>query len=322
MQIPPPQNGLVTLIDKRHAEAADRRPRPHMGASQLGHPCDRWLWLSFRWAVTEEHEGRMLRLFRRGQSEEATMLADLELAGVKIETTQTHFEFGGHLSGSADAIVSNVPEAPKAHHVAEFKTHNEKSFNDLEKHGVVKAKPLHWIQMQVYMSGAGLDRALYVAVNKNDDRLHIERIHYDAAAAKAAIDRGRRVSEADRMPEPIAGASPAWYQCKFCPAYKYCHQTKITTEVNCRTCAHSTAQPDGYWHCTTWHDVIPVPAQRKGCDSHVMHPDLVPWEMIDSSDGVGMVWRIDGEVVANGDPETDPERVTSRDLLGRFNVPF
>ena len=43
---------------------------------------------------------------------------------------------------------------------------------------------------------------------------------------------------------------------------------------------------------------------------------------MDSSDGVGMVWRIDGKVVANGDPETDPERVTSRDLLARHHVPF
>ena len=319
MRIPPPENGLVTLIDKRHAEAAGRMPRPHMGASTLGHACDRWLWLSFRWAVIEEFEGRILRLFRRGQNEEATILADLELAGVTIETTQAHFEFGGHVAGSADAIVSGVPEAPKTRHLAEFKTHSDKSFSALEKDGVAKAKPEHWVQMQVYMHGAGLDRALYVAVNKNDDRLHIERIHYDKEAAQAAIDRGRRISEADRMPEPVAGASPAWYQCKFCPAYNFCHQTKLTREVNCRTCAHSTAKPDGYWHCGVYDDVIPVPAQRRGCTSHVLHPDLVPWKMGESPDGVMGTWVIDGKVEKNGDPEAGGR--TSFDLINA-QVPF
>jgi hypothetical protein len=293
-----------------------------MGASTLGHSCDRWLWLSFRWAVIEQHDGRILRVFRRGLNEEATILSDLELAGVKIETTQAHYKFGGHVSGSADAIVSGVPEAPKTKHLAEFKTHSDKSFAQVEKSGVRKAKPMHWVQMQVYMLGAGLDRALYVAVNKNDDRLYIERVHYDAAAAQGAIERGRRISESDRMPEPVAGASAAWYECKFCPAHNFCHHTKMTTEVNCRTCAHSTAKPDGSWHCATWNDVIPVPAQRNGCNSHVMHPDLVPWEIADSSDGIGAVWNIDGKIIANGDPEEHPERLTSRDLVERFYVPF
>lgn len=318
MRIPPPQNSLVTLIDKRHSEVAGP-PRAHLGASQLGHPCDRWLWLSFRWAVIERHEGRMLRLFRRGQNEEATILADLELAGVTIETTQASFVFSGHVSGSADAIVSNVPEAPKTRHVAEFKTHSDKSFAALEKDGVAKSKPMHWVQMQVYMHGAGLDRALYVAVNKNDDRMHIERIHYNKDAALAAIERGRRISEAERMPEPVAGASAAWYQCKICPARDFCHTTKLTWEVNCRTCAHSTPRPDGLWHCAVWDDAIPTPAQRLGCTSHVLHPDLVPWQPVDSPDGVIGVWEIDGKVEMNGDPEAGAR--TSFDLISSV-VPF
>jgi hypothetical protein len=189
----------------------------------------------------------------------------------------------------------------------------------LEKDGVAKAKPEHWVQMQVYMAGAGLDRALYIGVNKNDDRLHIERIHYDKDAAEAAIDRGRRISEADRMPEPVAGAGPAWYQCKFCPAYNFCHQTKLTREVNCRTCAHSTARPDGYWHCGVYDDVIPVPAQRRGCTSHVLHPDLVPWKMGESPDGVTGAWVIDGKIEKNGDPEVGAR--TSFDLINS-QVPF
>lgn len=68
MTAPPPQNSASVLIDTHH-EANAEPPRPHMGCSLLGHPCDRYLWLSFRWASQEQFSGRMLRLFRRGQEQ-------------------------------------------------------------------------------------------------------------------------------------------------------------------------------------------------------------------------------------------------------------
>ena len=316
MQVPPAQHGLIALIDKSHAEAAGP-PRPHLGASVLGHPCDRWLWLSFRWAVVERHEGRTLRLFRRGQREEETILEDLQRAGVTIVDTQTRAHLGGHVSGSLDAIVRGVPEAPTKLHVAEFKTHNTKSFVALEKDGVQKTKPVHWVQMQVYMHATDIDRALYVAICKDDDRYYVERVRYDREAAEAAVTRGRRISEADRMPEPVAGASAAWYQCKMCPGRHFCHVQSLTDQVNCRTCAHSTARPDGTWHCAAWDSEIPVEAQRVGCERHVIHPDLTPWQVEPSEDGLTAIYVIDGQRVRNGEGG-----IASTDLINREMVPF
>ena len=71
--IPPPRITIQSLIDAHH-ERATEPPRSHMGASELGHACERWLWLKFRWMVIEKFEGRTLRLFRRGHNEEATIL--------------------------------------------------------------------------------------------------------------------------------------------------------------------------------------------------------------------------------------------------------
>ncbi len=298
--LPPSRHDLVHLIDNAHAAAAGP-PRPHLGASMLGHPCDRWLWLSFRWAVREHHEGRMMRLFRRGQREEETVIADLRLAGVQVSGEQSRVDFGAHVSGSIDGIAEGVPEAPKTPHLLEIKTHNARSFNELEKDGVQKAKPQHWVQMQVYMVGMGLTRALYVAVCKDDDRLYIERVHVDSAAAEAAVQRGWRITQADRMPEPVAGASPAWYQCKMCPAKLFCHDTKLTQEVNCRTCAHYTARENSTSHCAAWDSEIPLDAQREGCPRHVLHPDLVPWPMRDSPDGLSGVYVIEGIATTNGE---------------------
>lgn len=317
MKLPEPDNTIMALIDKAH-EAQTEPPRPHMGASTLGHPCDRWLWLSFRWAVQPTFPGRILRLFRRGHIEEATIVADLRAIGMDVRnsgTKQTRVDFGSHVSGSLDAIIeSGVPDAPKARHIAEFKTHSKKSFDALEKDGVALSKPEHFIQMQVYMHGTKIDRALYLAVCKDDDRIYTERVRYDKAVAEKYIARGRRLALADRMPPPIS-TDPSWYQCKMCAAYEFCHETKLTKHVTCRTCAHSTAKDDSTWRCERYDaDGIPVEYQREACDSHVLHPDMVPWQLdADASSQREAVWIIDGKPTRNGDP--DAYVYSSKELL-------
>lgn len=308
-------NDIQNLIDNAHESKPDL-PRAHLGASALGHPCDRWLWLSFRWAVQQKFTGRILRLFRRGQNEEATIVSDLRAIGMDVrkDSSQHRVDFKSHVSGSLDAIIdSGVPEAPKSKHIAEFKTHSKKSFDALVKDGVEKSKPEHFIQMQVYMAGTKIDRALYVSVCKDDDRIYTERVRYDKAIAEKAIVRGQRIALADRMPEPIS-ADPSWYQCKFCPAHEFCHKTKTTKHVNCRTCAHATAKADSTWRCER-HDAddIPVDYQRTGCESHVLHPDLVSWQRKDSFDQWTAIYVIDGKDVANG--EGDAHVYTSKELL-------
>jgi hypothetical protein len=307
MKIPDENHSIQALIDKHH-ESLSEPPRPHMGASSLGHPCDRWLWLSFRWAVQPKFPGRILRLFRRGQKEEAIIVSDLRAIGMDVRSTgstQSRVDLGCHVSGSIDAIIeSGVPAAPKKRHVAEFKTHSSKSFSDLDKHGVEKSKPEHFVQMQLYMHGTEIDRALYVAVCKDDDRIYTERVRYDKDVAEKYVRRGHYLATSDRMPPPIS-TDPSWYQCKFCDAHEFCHKTKITKHVNCRTCAHSTATEASEWHCVRWDAVVPVEAQRTGCEGHVLHPDLVPWQRKDGPDELTAVYKINGVNVANGNPEIE-----------------
>lgn len=322
-KIPDANHSTVALIDKHHEAIADDPHRDHIGASVLGHKCERYLWLSFRWAFRQQVEGRIRRLFRRGHNEEASIVADLRAIGCDVRDRapdggQHRVELAPHVGGSLDAIIeSGVPEAKKSRHVAEFKTHSLKSFEDLIAKGVAKSKPLHHVQMQAYMHGAGIDRALYVAACKDDDRLHVERVEYDQALAQKYIERGARIALAERMPAGIS-QDPSWYECKFCPARDMCHATKTTKEVNCRTCAHSTPGGDGQWRCARWGDeTIPPDAQRSGCDAHVFHPDLVPWRLRDSGIEWVALWEIsDGEFLANGEP--DARVHSSREILKKL----
>lgn len=308
--IPPAKNDIAVLIDAAH-EAKVEKPRPHMGASILGHACDRWIWLSFRWAVRQKFPGRLLRLFRRGHLEEAQIMKDLDMIGVEFSKRQAHVNFGSHVSGSADAIIERgVPEATETRHIAEFKTHNKKSFDGLEKSGVKAAKPDHWAQMQVYMHGMFIERALYVAVCKDDDRIYTERIKYDKETAEKLVSRGKRLALDERLPPPVS-TDETWYQCRWCPAHDFCHGSKLTQEVNCRTCAHSTPKEDGTWRCERHAaDGIPYEYQLTGCPSHVLHPDLVPWKQSGTVGEWTAKYEIDGVIVANGE-----EGFSSREIV-------
>jgi hypothetical protein len=273
-------NPTIAAIDAHH-EAITEPPRPHMGVSLLGHVCDRYLWLNFRWALGVKKPGRVLRLFRRGHLEEPTIIKDLMAVGFVFRPSsdgQHRVDFGGHVSGSMDGIIeSGVHEAPKKPHVAEFKTHSKKSFDELEKNGIEKSKPMHYVQCQVYMLGAGIDRAFYMAVCKDDDRLYVERIRFDKVLAEKAVARGKRLALADEMPPPLS-TDPTWYQCKQCDAYEYCHQGLGVASKNCRVCAWSTAKDDGTWRCEKFErDGIPLGFQRTGCDSWELHDDLLPF---------------------------------------------
>ena len=277
-------------------------PREHLGVSILGHHCERWLWLTFRWAVLKQHDWRLMRIFARGHREEADMVQLLTKAGFSLRNhgeNQQKLNLGCHVGGSPDGIISGVIEAPKTPHILEIKTHNVRSFNDLIKNGVEKSKPLHFIQMQLYMLGAKLTRALYVAVCKDDDRLHVERVRLDKTVAQATLQRGQRIAVDNRLPPPCSN-DPTWYQCRLCDGHKFCHVTKTTKEVNCRTCAHSTAKPDSTWLCENFDIGLKYANQISGCIAHIFHPDMVPWKHLASPTDDYAVYVIDDVEVKNG----------------------
>ena len=303
-------SAIVEAIDAVHESRPDV-PRGHLGGSLLGHHCERCLWLSFRWAVRENFEGRMLRLFRRGHKEEDVIISDLRSIGIHVADTQRRVILGCHVSGSLDGVARRgVPGDEKSEYLLEFKTHGLKSFDYLEKHGVEKAKPMHYVQMQAYMHGTNIHKALYVAVCKNDDRLHMEVVYYDKEVAEKYIARGHKIALAERLPPPIS-TDPSWFQCKFCAAHSFCHKAEPVQHASCRTCAHVTPTQEGRFHCGVYDDHIPEEYQLKGCDSNIIHPDLVPWEMRPKDDR-HVEWLIEGKWITNG-----PEGYKSSEILAQ-----
>lgn len=272
-----------------HYEARQSAPhRPHLGGSQIGHHCDAYLWHVFHWCDHERFDGRMLRLFDHGWVEETRLVKDLRAVGVTVlevdPDTGKQWLFtahGGHFGLSLDAVAHGFKESSQWHAV-EFKTHSDKSFRELQQKGVEDSKPQHVAQMQIGMHLAELPRAYYLAVNKNTDAIHGERIRHDRKQGEQLLKRAERVIFSDDPLERISDR-PDWYQCKFCPMHSVCHGERAA-EVNCRTCLHSTAKPDGTWHCAKHDNTLSLSDQRAGCGHHLFRPSLVPAEQIDAGE--------------------------------------
>lgn len=291
-------------------------PRAYLGGSIIGRECERALWYSFRWCnpAGQEFDGRMKRLFDRGHREEAVFVDELRGIGCTVHDidppTGQQFRFkavDGHFGGGIDGVVLGVPEAPKTWHLAEFKTHNDKSFQALLKQGVAAAKPEHYDQVQVYMHLASLTRTLYVAVNKNDDSLHVERVRYDADAAGRLLAKAERIIYAPEPP-PRLSEDAAFYKCKFCPAAPVCHGPALPPP-SCRTCLHATPERDGdgRWSCARHKCDLTTDQQRAAgerCPDHRFVPALLArWgEAVDASASENWVLyrAADGHEFRNG----------------------
>ena len=284
----PQESPIVTAIYANYKRVGDADPyRGYLGASIIGHPCDRYLWYTFRACTKEDFPGRLYRLFKTGDLEEIRLVKDLRDIGCTVHDLDPRtgkqieiMDFGGHFSGHLDAAILGIPGAEKTWHVGEFKTHKEKLFRKLAKMGVKKAYPKHYAQMQIYMHKTGIKRALYLAVLKDTDEIYPERIQYDEAFALVLLAKAERIILSNSVPERIT-ESMDWWECRFCSAHSLCWGVGDTAlpvpAVNCRQCCHSTPTMDGHarWECRKHARGLSVEDQRKHCVDHLVLPGLL-----------------------------------------------
>jgi hypothetical protein len=250
----------------------DDGPRTHLGASIIGHECERFIWFGFRWMFYEVHSGRMQRLFQRGHLEEDRIIEWLTGIGfaisqVDIDGKQFRIVFAeGHGGGSSDGIgrmpVRYCVNEPV---LLECKTQKDKRFSILQGSGVQKEKPQHFIQASIYGRRLGLRYCLYIAVNKENDDLDVELIELDWGLAEAEEVKAEKIIDS-KFPPPRISENPSFWKCKMCSANPLCHQGAPVMK-NCRSCCHSEPMPAKQWRCNQWNAMIPESEIPKGCDA-------------------------------------------------------
>ena len=261
-------------IGDAFAPEEELHPREHLGASLIGRSCDRYLWLSWRWAFWKKPMARMIRLFNRGHLEEARWIALLRQAG--MHTQHLHdgkqlkiYGVHGHYGGSLDGLVFGCPDVPGVWGLLEFKTSNKNTFQKLVKQGVQSAKPEHYTQCQQYMAHYGLSFALYGCVCKDDDEIHLEIILPDATNVKLGLARATVIVGATKIPAPMQGASSLSFDCKFCDAYNLCH-SGVKVLKTCRSCENVVVGDEGKWICGHTEKELTATEQFAACDNYLL----------------------------------------------------
>ncbi len=262
--LPPPPTPTLDAIYAAYVAEADDGFRDHLGASIIGKECDRALWYDFRWVTRSAFSGRMLRLFETGKREEDRLVRDLRRTGATVLDTDPETgrqwqvtALGGHFGGSLDAVAIGLLEAPRTWHVVEFKTHAAEVVRDTEE-GRRPSAPSRSIgrRCRSTCTSTGITRAMYVAVCKDTDEIHIERVRADPAAKAASA---RQSETGDRRAASASHASPKIRRggsAVFCQHHDHCHGDR-PAERNCRTCLHSTPV-DGGWICERWNRSVVV----------------------------------------------------------------
>ncbi len=303
--LPQPTPATVRAIyDSYTASARDQYDPWGISVGDADHECSRAIWYSFRWASEPEQvDGRKLSIFETGNIWEERIVANLEAAGITVSGQQDRIRLlDGHIRGKGDGRATDVPEAPKTEHLLEIKSAKQEDYRQIVKHGVRKAKPLHFAQCQLGMHAFGLTRALYVVVNKNTDERHAERIPYDAEYCIKLLARLQTIIDAPEPPGRLGNNADS-HVCRLCRHKAVCWG-ETWPRATCRSCLHATPETggDAHWSCARFSKPLSIDEQRAGCPAHLYIPAIVPGEIVDSdADAETVTYRLaNGELWVDG----------------------
>lgn len=320
-------DAILSAIDALPSLKPDEE-RGYIGASEIGNPCSRYLWLKHHRFIEKEQfdpdecdvenpdelkqeatKARLRRLFQRGHDEELRFEDHLHAIGTVFKSgsrDQAGFRngfFAGHTDGEIYVFDEDA--------IAEYKTHNRKSFNTLKRGELETKFPKHFAQAQCYMKAFKKPQCVYLAVCKDDDRLFCDVIPYDEKKAEAYFAKAEYVAMADK---PMDGISkkPTFYLCRMCSGKDVCFGFEMP-RINCRNCVNATkSKSTGTFSC----EILTEEAQGKKlivtmpeagfCDRHAINPyfmnDVHKWSIVQFHPKERAIEYTlpDGEVLING----------------------
>lgn len=252
--IPALQNNDKIAIEMFAAIERERKDhRRYLGMSEIGKTCDRSIWFSFRGFPKAPIEGRILMIFEMGDMIETQVVRLLNSAGFKVEGQQDGYKaHNGFFRGHSDGTVHGVTSRP---HILEVKSANDKRFAAFKKFGVRNTYPTYFCQAQCYMGYSGLERTLFVIVNKNNSDIYTERVYFSKDDFDALNERAHYIITANAMPE-------IGEDCDWCDYKSICKDLSagLYTKQTCGSC-----------HAMYWKDLTPRCA-------HPLHPhEIEEW---------------------------------------------
>lgn len=228
---------ITDLIDKalvdKEAEASER---DYLGASSVGQTCARQSQLAFTQTPKDEgagFSGRTLRWFEDGHAGEAQAAEWMREAGFHLLTHKRdggQYGFSvanGKFKGHIDGFIIDGPDLPGLAYPClwEHKRMGTKSFKQVEKQGVTKARPVYASQIALYQAYLELTTpCLFMATCRDTIDFYFELIPFDAGLAQEVSDRAVSILEHTQQGVwlPRIAETPDFFLCKRCDWKDYC----------------------------------------------------------------------------------------------------
>lgn len=295
VKLPELEDLTLRAIDNALENTQEVRSRPYLGASAIGDPCDRKLWLNFRWVKRGFIEAAGLRRINDGHRGEQVvadllrMVPGLDLSTEKEPGVQHSFEaLSGHFRGNCDGLLTGLLQDPTTLYVWECKIVNDTKFKKLQSLAAKNPADalknwdiVYYAQAQIYMHFFDAPKHYLTAGSPGVRDITSVVTEYDKGEAEKYIEKAKRVIFSPRPFMKISN-DPAWHECKWCSFHSLCHEGDMPRNKSCRTCLHSSPLKTGGWKCELHNKDLDTEAQVKGCGSHLFVPDLIPGEQINS----------------------------------------
>lgn len=193
------------------AKRAKQERRRYVGASAIGGECERAIQFEYAQAPREsDFDAATLRRFDQGHMGEELARAWFVDAGFQLvqrnqRTGQRYrwVQLGDEVSGEPDGVFIGGPPAIAYPAMWEHKYVGAKTFREIEKQGLKKARHGYWMQCQVNMAYLGLaENPTVFTVTCGDDgqQLHLL-IDYDAEGAQMTSDKAVRIVKSTQAGE-------------------------------------------------------------------------------------------------------------------------
>lgn len=222
---------LNFLIDEPiNATAAESQRRGYLGASVIGHHCERHVQYHLMAAQgmveRKQPAARIMRIFDRGNVYEEKARQWLKDAGFLfgIPPKGREFsDFGGVFRGHVDGVLTGWKRPDTLCPVPlpalwENKCLGAKGWKKLQDEKLQKYSSTYFAQVQIYMYYTGLERCLFTAVNADTMELYHEIVPFDLMEAELSRSRAQGVISATEAGAMVARCTndSNFYICKMC----------------------------------------------------------------------------------------------------------
>lgn len=181
------------LIRKKNSEER----RQYLGASAIGHDCNRQMLFELAGAMREKQFGpETLRKFDLGHMLEAMVRGWFLDAGFDLRQRDRegkayfYSQLGGRFKGHVDGVLLKGPPILGLKYPAlwEHKGVGNATYSKVKREGLKKASPGYYAQVQIYMAYLGLDQCLFTVTAAEDGEQQHLIVDLDPDAAQKYSD--------------------------------------------------------------------------------------------------------------------------------------